>query len=187
MRCVDFCGCYSSRKLVPNFGRISYGLGQRLMLWSFVTSLQYDYKDDSMACHMMRWVDWIGLMLSFVTSLQDESSRRQLTPFWERIFISDIYPKISTWIRGPGIVVDSFHESSEMSAWLGQRHHYFDEISLLFETTQQSLGPRYVVWNVGELSRITRLYQNNDNVVRVLRRLVAKMGWVADGWMNLRW
>ena len=56
-------------------------------------------------------------------------------------------------------MVDSFHESSEMSAWLGQRHHYFDEISLLFETTQQSLGPRYVVWNVGELSRITRLYQ----------------------------
>jgi hypothetical protein len=36
----------------------------------------------------------------------------------------------------------------------------FDEISLLFETTQQSLGPRNVVWNIGELSwTITRFHQ----------------------------
>jgi hypothetical protein len=45
----------------------------------------------------------------------------------------------------PEFVVDSFEELYEMSAWLGQRYHHFDEISLLFETTQQSLGPRNVV------------------------------------------
>jgi hypothetical protein len=30
----------------------------------------------------------------------------------------------------PEFVVDSFDELSEMSAWLGERCHYFDEISL---------------------------------------------------------
>ena len=45
----------------------------------------------------------------------------------------------------PEFVIDSFDELSEMSAWLGQRYHYFDEISLLLETTRQSLGPRNVV------------------------------------------
>ncbi len=53
----------------------------------------------------------------------------------------------------PHIQVDLFDEIVEMSAWLGQRYHYFDEISWLYETTPQSLGPRYVVWNVAELSR----------------------------------
>ena len=45
----------------------------------------------------------------------------------------------------PELVVDSFDELAEMSAWLGKRYHHFDEISLLFETTQQSPGPRNVV------------------------------------------
>jgi hypothetical protein len=45
----------------------------------------------------------------------------------------------------PEFMVHSFDESSEMSAWFGQRHHYVDEISILFETTPQSLGPRNVV------------------------------------------
>ncbi len=62
----------------------------------------------------------------------------------------------------------------------------FDEISILFEKTQQSLGPRYVVWNIGELSRtISRFHQNNDNVVQVRRRFVPKMGRVADGCYDL--
>ncbi len=53
----------------------------------------------------------------------------------------------------------------------------FDEISILFEKTQQSLGPRNVVWNIGELSRtISRFHQNNDNVVQVPRRFVQKGG-----------
>jgi hypothetical protein len=41
----------------------------------------------------------------------------------------------------PEFVVVSFDELSEMSAWLGQRYHHFDEISLFFETPRQSLGP----------------------------------------------
>jgi hypothetical protein len=45
----------------------------------------------------------------------------------------------------PEFVVHSLDEQSEMSAWLGQRYHYVDEISILFETTPQSLGPRNVV------------------------------------------
>jgi hypothetical protein len=62
------------------------------------------------------------------------------SPLLEQFSISDITLKFQ-----PGFVVDSFDESSEMSAWLGQRYHRFDEISLLFEATQQSLGPRNVV------------------------------------------
>ncbi len=59
----------------------------------------------------------------------------------------------------------------------------FDEISLLFETTQQSLGAtlrglkyRWVVSNNNEVS------SNDDDVVQVRRRLVPKRGRVADGW-----
>jgi hypothetical protein len=85
--------------------------------------------------------------------------------------IWDIYPKnqLNSWFT----VLTRRLNQSEMSAWLGQRHHYFDRISWLFETTQQSLGPLNVVWNVGELSRtITRFHQNNDKVVKVRRRSV---------------
>jgi hypothetical protein len=70
-----------------------------------------------------------------------QSSRRQLAPFLERI-----------------------------SYGLGQRYHYFDEISLFFETTRQYFRPRYVVLAIAELSRtITRFHQNNDNVVQAMR------------------
>ncbi len=64
------------------------------------------------------------------------------------------------------------HITSHVATIL-QRYHYFYEISLLFETTQQSLGPRNVGWNVAELSRtITRFHQNDDNFIQVRRRFV---------------
>ncbi len=57
-----------------------------------------------------------------------------------------------------------------ISYGLGQRYHYFDEISLLFETTRQHFRPRYVVLAIAELPRtITRFHQNDDNVVQAMR------------------
>ncbi len=61
-------------------------------------------------------------------------------PLWNESPFQTFTPKFQ-----PEFVVDSFDELSEMSAWLGQRYHHFDEISRLFETTRQSLGPRNVV------------------------------------------
>jgi hypothetical protein len=59
------------------------------------------------------------------------SSRRQLAPFFERI-----------------------------SYGLGRHYHYFDEISILFETTRQYFRPRNVVLAIAEFSRtITRFHQ----------------------------
>ncbi len=51
----------------------------------------------------------------------------------------------------PEIMVDSCDESFEMSAWLGQCYHHFDEISLLFQTTH-------------------RYFINDDNVVQAQKR-----------------
>jgi hypothetical protein len=67
--------------------------------------------------------------------------RRQLAPFFERI-----------------------------SYGLGQRYHYLDEISILFETTRKHFRPRYVVLAIAELSRtISRFHQHNDDVVQTMR------------------
>jgi hypothetical protein len=65
--------------------------------------------------------------------------------------LGDIYPKIST-------LIDRLDEVAEMSAWLGQRYHYFDEIYrglgniiiILMQSGDCSenttiAGPRYVV------------------------------------------
>jgi hypothetical protein len=57
-------------------------------------------------------------------------------------------------------VGNSPHFWNESPTDLDNIYHHFDEISLLFETSPQSLGPRNVVWNIGELSRtITRFNQ----------------------------
>ncbi len=68
-------------------------------------------------------------------------------------------------------MIGIFVEMFEMSAWPGQRYHFFDEISLLFETTQQSLGLK--CWRVA--SNNNEIHQNNDNVVQVSRRLSKKV------------
>ncbi len=68
-------------------------------------------------------------------------SRRQLTPFLERI-----------------------------SYGLGQRYHNFDEISLLFETTHWYFRPRYVVLSdCREVSNNNEISSNDDNVVQAMR------------------
>jgi hypothetical protein len=90
MWCVGFLGCY-------------------YLLWQLCKMIT----KDSSNCDVMCWFS--GMRLSFVTTLQDDSTdsincrRRQLTSFLERISISDICPKISTWILGW-----HFHELSEM-------------------------------------------------------------------------
>ncbi len=113
----------------------------------------------------------------FRTTFQRNVAQIEYSPLWKalRKTCSQTFVGLSKSSFGE-------HKLSEMSTWLGQRYHYFDEISWLFDTTRQSLGPRNVVWNIGELSRtITRFHQNNDNVVKVRRRFVRKRGRVADG------
>jgi hypothetical protein len=50
-------------------------------------------------------------------------------------------------------LVGTIRQFERISYGLGQRYHYFDEISLLFETTLHSFRPRYVVLAIAELSR----------------------------------
>jgi hypothetical protein len=57
----------------------------------------------------------------------NQTSRMQLIPFF-----LDSLPALRRRVRQiiqPGFEVDAFDEMFEMSAWLGQRYHYFDEIS----------------------------------------------------------
>ncbi len=93
------------------------------------------------ACHLLYHLANLSQKTWHQSKRRIACSRRQLAPFLERI-----------------------------SYGLGQRYHYFDEISWLFETTRQHFRPRYVVLAIAELSRtITRFHQNNDNVVQAMR------------------
>jgi CRP-like cAMP-binding protein len=56
-----------------------------------------------------------------------------------------------------------------ISYGLGQHHHYFDEMSLLFETTRQHCRPRNVVLAIAEFSRTISRFHQNDNVVQAMR------------------
>ncbi len=99
----------------------------------------------------MRCVGFSGMLWFFVSNNNEISSNDDNTVH----AISNIRTKISTWIRGWQFwrIVWNVRMAWTMLS-------SFDEISLLFETTQQSLGPRNVVWNIGELSRtITRFHQ----------------------------
>jgi hypothetical protein len=76
-------------------------------------------KDSSVGFPRMR--------LSFVTTLCSPNQ-----PYATHPLFLDNLPALRRRFRQiiqPGFDVDAFDEMFEMSAWLGQRYHYFDEIS----------------------------------------------------------
>jgi hypothetical protein len=160
---------FSRRQLAPFLERISYGLGQRYHYFDEISL----FFETTRQHFRPRYVVLATAEVSETITRFHQNDDNLIQAMWTfRTIRQNCQPR--GWNFGTNVW-------NVRMAWT-RLSSLFDEISILFEKTQQSLGPRNVVWNIGELSRtISRFHQNNDNVVQVRRRFVPKRGRVADG------
>ncbi len=140
-------------------------------------------------CHMMRWSDWC---YGFVTSLQDDSKDDSMAMSYDALvrlmlsFCNKFARWYKRWSHCYVIYVPNFREFVKRQVcpkcgwvaggWFGEHKFVvktFDEFS---ETWSEMLA----CW----LWTITGLHQNDDKVTQARRRFVRNWGLVADCWTD---